>query len=158
MNNRGILVGCTGFIVGLALGVGGTYVAMTHYAATRAAETLVGVEQLKLGEASERAHHAYRHENKPVAIYAMSQYVNQLKQAEALPEHSRLSSDRMLAFDLTLAHGRLAKLYAETGDTNLSAHYLAEALVYAKRSPAAGITNQEDLAELILRLDRQAVK
>ncbi len=158
MNKRGMLVGCMGFIVGLALGVGGTYVAMTHYAATRAAETLFTGEQLKLGEASERAHHAYRHESKPVAIYAMSQYVNQLREAEALPEQSRLSTDRILAFDLTLAHGRLAKLYAETGVTNLSTQHVAHALAYAKRSAAAGITNQTGLAELIDRLDQQATK
>lgn len=158
MKNRIILVGCMGLIVGFVLGVGGTYVAITQYAATRAAEALFVVEQMKLGEASERAHYAYRNESKPVAIYAMSQYVNQLKKAEALPEQSRLSTDRMLAFDLTLAHGRLAKLYAETGETNLSTQHVAQALAYAKRSAAAGITNQTGLAELIDRLDQQAAK
>lgn len=158
MKNRIILVGCMGLIVGFVLGVGGTYVAITQYAATRAAGTLFVVEQMKLGEASERAHQAYRHESKPVAIYALSEYANMLKKTHEMPENPRLMTRRMLAFDLTLAHARLAKLYAETGETQLSAQHVTEALAYAQKSSAAGITNQTGLAELIDRLDQKAAK
>lgn len=158
MSKKTFLVGFGCCVLGLAFGIGGTYVAMRLHSTKHAAKTLSAVEQMKLGEESERAHHAYRHESKPVAIYALSQYVKQLKQVEEMPDNPHLMTGRMLAFDLTLAHARLARLYAETGETNLSAQHLTHALAYAQKSPAAGITNQTGLAELIDKLDRQAAK
>ncbi|MBE0541172.1 MAG: hypothetical protein IH623_07285, partial [Verrucomicrobia bacterium] len=47
---------------------------------------------------------------------------------------------------------------AETGETQLSAQHVTEALAYAQKSSAAGITNQTGLAELIDRLDQKAAK
>ena len=63
----------------------------------------------------------------------------------------------MLRSDMMLTHARLAKLYAETGQTNLSAQHVAQALACAK---VAGhwslVTNWTTLEELVGEIDRRA--
>jgi len=56
---------------------------------------------------------------------------------------------------MTLTHARLAKLYAETGQTNLSEQHINEALNWAKEGHIfQWITNKSTLMELVPKFDK----
>ncbi len=62
---------------------------------------------------------------------------------------------RTLAFDLMLAHSRLAKWCEQTGQTNLVAYHLDEALRSAiNANPKPPITNRETLMRYVEKLDQ----
>ncbi len=71
-------------------------------------------EGYKLSEDAQRSFYAYKHESKPVAIYALSEHLLALKRAKDIPVNARLLNDRGLYLELMLTHARVAKLYAET--------------------------------------------
>ncbi len=146
-------LGC--LLLGLVVGIAGTYLVIMPRYTKRAAEMFFTAEAYKLGEAAERSFHAYKHESKPVAIYALSEYLLALKKAEDIPENVRLVNDRGFYLDLMLAHARLGRLYAETEQTNLSGEHFSEALRCA-REPNQAITNQASLLEFVDRIDRNA--
>jgi hypothetical protein len=60
---------------------------------------------------------------------------------------------KIMAIDMMLTHARLAKLYAETGQTNLSEQHIAEALNYAKDGIRL-ITNEVVLMDFVAKLDK----
>ena len=91
---------------------------------------------------------SYQTESRPVAIYVLKEY---LDNAERLRGRSNSyiitteSRDGMMHM-----HAMLARLYADSGETNLSAEHLKTALEYAKGTgdhPA--VTNQATLWDLI---------
>ena len=137
------------------MGVAGTYlVIMPHYT-KKAAQTFFTAEAYKLGEAAHRSFRAYKHESKPVAIYALSEYLLAMKKAQDIPENVRLVDDRGLYLDMMLTHARLGRLYAETEQTDLSAQHFSEALKCAKQGTQS-VTNQASLQEFVDRIDRNA--
>jgi hypothetical protein len=147
-----VSIGC--FILGLVLGIVGTSIVIGKIAA----EAIVLMKAGELAASGEQADNAYQHESRAVAIYASSQYLITLKEDEELvadmPEHSKAPINKLdVRFGMIMAHGRLAQLYDEAGQTNLGAQHLAEALKYAKESgkfPA--VTNQTMLAKFITKI------
>ncbi|HEX3889298.1 MAG TPA: hypothetical protein VHX90_00485, partial [Verrucomicrobiae bacterium] len=131
-------IGC--LVLGLAAGY--------FYAQVRAghviADTFATLEMTDLGESSERAQNAYQHESIPVAIYALTELLDKQKTAEQIGETPFISR-QIISIDLMLTHARLAKLYAEAGQTNLSVQHIDEALNYAKADNKLTITNQDEL-------------
>lgn len=137
------------------LGIAGTYLIIMPHCTKMASRTFFTAEAYKLGEDAQRSFDAYKHESKPVAIYALSEHLLALKKAKEIPENARLLNDRGLYLDLMLTHARVGKLYAETEQTNLSAQHFSEALKCAKEAgDGASITNQTSLQEMVDRLDR----
>ncbi len=152
-----LFVGC--FVLGLMLGITGTYVVVMPHYTKLAAGTFFAAELMKIGEAAERSSDAYKHESKPVAIYALSQFLNALRKAEEIPESAFSEPKRAIYSDMMLTHGRLAKLYTESGETNLSAQHVAEALSCSRKTGwFQTITNQAALAELVAKIDQKALK
>ena len=68
-----ISVGC--LVLGLLVGTTGTYLVLMPHYTKKGAEVFFTAEAYKLGEAAERSFQAYKHESKPVAIYALSEYL-----------------------------------------------------------------------------------
>jgi hypothetical protein len=77
-------VGC--LLLGVMLGIAGAYaIIMPHYT-KMASRTFFTAEAYKLGEDAQRSFYAYKHESKPVAIYALSEHLLPLKKAKDIPE------------------------------------------------------------------------
>lgn len=154
MINKALFASLGCLIVGLLLGAGGMYVVQWTRNTKAIANTAITTEFTKLGEAGEQAQAAYRHETKPVAIYALSQYLSGLQKAEGIPG---MVPQYPIHSDMMLTHARLANLYAETGQSNLSTQHVAQAIACAK---VAGhwseITNWARLDEIVGRIDRNA--
>jgi len=108
-----------------------------------------------LAESSERAQKAYEHETAPVAIYAMTELLDKQKALDETGGNA-LVSRKMISIDLVLTHGRLAKLYGETGAANLSAQHVAEALHYAQSDRNLGVTNRDALMDFVAQTDNGA--
>ena len=123
--------------------------------AERYASAYAAFEITDLGESSERAQKAYEHESVPVAIYAMTELLDKQKTAEQVGE-TAFESRHMISIDLMLTHARLAKLYSEAGQTNLSAQHFAEALRYARADSNLAVTNQNTLMDFVAKIDRGA--
>jgi hypothetical protein len=84
-----------------------------------------------------------------------------LKRVKDMEDESEtpFESRPMIACDEMLIHGRLAKLYLATGQTNLSEQQLEDALQCAREcSPQwrQAITNQAALMEVIAKIDKGA--
>ncbi|MEI8291026.1 MAG: hypothetical protein WCH99_16295 [Verrucomicrobiota bacterium] len=141
-------------LLGLVLGLGIGYFYAQARAGRAATNAYATFKMTELGEASERAQQAYKHEIIPVAIYAMSELADKLKAAEQTG--TQYMSRQMLSFDLMLAHARLGKLYGQAGQTNLNAEHVAEALRYAKTGSNPAITNSAMLMDLVARIDKGA--
>lgn len=146
-------LGC--LLSGLLVGVTGTYLVLMPHYTKKGAQVFFTAEAYKLGEAANRSFQAYKHESKPVAIYALSEYLLAMKKAQEIPENVRLVDDRGLYLDMMLTHARLARLYAQTGQTNLSAEHFSEALGCAKQGTPS-VTNQASLEQFVDRIDRSA--
>lgn len=114
------------------------------------------VEMTKLRAASERASWAYKHETGPAAIKAMLSYVELLEEARHKSNYAFVVTEDIAKRDLIYAQVRLSKLYASTGQTNLSATALARAIEYVRQLPAnfQELTNQTKLYEFVDRLDQ----
>jgi hypothetical protein len=108
-----------------------------------------------IGESQRRAFQTYQHASAPVAIYALTESLDKLKDVEQTGGTKYLGK-RALSIDMMLTHARLAKLYAMTGQTNLSAQNLAEALSYAKTDSNLTITNRDSLMDFVAKFDKGA--
>jgi|SRR5208282_1412001 len=117
------------------------------------ANTFATLEFSDLGESSERAQNAYQHENAPVAIYALTEVLDKQKAAERIGETAFISK-QIISIDLMLTHARLAKLYAQVGQTNLSAQHIEEALDYARTDSKLAITNKDTLMDFVAKIDK----
>lgn len=106
---------------------------------------------IDLADSEQRAFEACRHESPPIAIYALNEALNRLEEAKHFGA-SPFMSEPMVALDLMLTHARLARLYSETGQTNLSSSHLAEALSYAKTRSNLAITNESTLMDFVSKV------
>ena len=154
MNNKVWLL--CGFAAGL---VAGTVIAVLAWQAGKgagAAQMLVTVKFTELASSDEQAFEAYKHESPPVAIYALSQSLKKIKEAQQF-EANPLFAKPFLSDEMMLAHARLAKLYAQTGETNLAAQHITEALQCAKESGhASWFTNSDALMRFVAKIDHGA--
>lgn len=135
----------------LLLGAGGMYLAQKRR------EVIQVTEFVKVGQAGERAHAAYRHDPAAVAIPALSQYLLILEEAESIPEFCSYMPTNLQRFDMALVHARLAKLYARVDQPDLSAQHVAEALACVRAAGRGSvITNWAALEEIVARFDHNA--
>ena len=112
-----LAIGC--FVVGAILSAGVTWwIATIHYGKI-SGKALLTVEQIHGMEAGQRATGAYRHESPPISIYELKHYLATLQREEKIPDNPIIPLD-LTYHGLTLTHGRLAKIYAAVGETNLS--------------------------------------
>ena len=97
---------------------------------------------------SRKAFIAYQTESKPVAIFALSEY---LANAERLRGKSRsFVATTDSPFWMLQAHALLARLYAESGESKLSAQHLEMALGFARATGTYPLmTNQASLWDFI---------
>ena len=146
----------TGFVAGLAAGIAvGVYAAHTGAGAggSRMFDTLKFME---LAASDERAIAAYKHGSPPVAIYALSESLDRMKEAEQFGD-TQLFSKRVIADEMMLAHARLANVYAQTGETNLATQHIEAALRCSKEAGRASwFTNRDALLDYVAKLDRSA--
>lgn len=142
--------GC--LIIGLVIGY---FVAMARDGGTIA--NVLAIQQLiDTGQANDRAFQAYQHESNPVAIYALTEALDRLKSAEDFGA-TPIYTEQMMAFDGMMLHGRLARLYLTSGQTNLCEQQITDALKCAQDIPACrAVTNQAALMELITKADKGA--
>jgi hypothetical protein len=153
-----VAVGC--FIGGVLLGVGGGYFCGIAYWGKQMADGLALIKETEIAESGQRAFAAYQHETPPVAIYALSQYLETLKQAEEIGGANPVFMTKAaINFDTMLTHARLAKIYEATGQSDLSAQQFAEALRRASQDPKFQIiTNKTILKEIVSRVDKAGTK
>lgn len=142
-------IGC--LVVGLAVG----YIYAWNRDGRVLAIAFATLEIKDLGETAERAQKAYHHESIPVAVYAMTELLDKQKAAEQIGQTAFMSR-QMISIDLMLTHARLAKLYAEVGQTNLSAKHIEQALSYAKIDSKLTITNRVGLMDFVAKIDKGA--
>ena len=110
-----------------------------------------------------KANEAYQQESSPVAIYALTQSLDRLKECEQSPTNFTIAgepffmSKQQFAFYMMTTHARLARLYSETGQTNLNVQHVAEALSYAKEGGKYyAVTNDPALMEFISKPEKSA--
>ena len=152
MNKKAWLLCIVGLIAGLAIG----YFAELIHAGRQFADTFACIEMTSVADAEHRAFQAYQNENISVAIYALTQALDKEKEAEQFGE-TRFMSKQIISIDLLLTHTRLAKLYAQVGETNLSSQHFEEALNYAKsEGKLQAITNQVTLMDFVAKIDKGA--
>lgn len=153
-----IALGC--FIVGLLLGVGGAYFCGGAYSGKQIADGLALFKEMEIAEAGQRAFAAYQHESPQVAIYALSQYLDTLKKTEEMADENAVFMTKSgINFDTMLAHARLAKVYAASGQADRSMQQIAQALKRASQDRRLQtITNEVALTEVVARIDKVATK
>lgn len=141
-----------GFLFGLIIGSTIIYIRATtrlrHY---RDIFDLYQAAEYAL--AAQDASHAYYEESRPVAIYALSQQVLKLEQEEK-DDRNPFVSDKDVPMGMVITHGRLAKLYAEAGETNLEAQNVAQALIWGKKTNRWHFTNEMQLTNWIAKGNR----
>ncbi|MEI6195224.1 MAG: hypothetical protein WCS42_12935 [Verrucomicrobiota bacterium] len=119
------------------------------------ANTMACLNLTDLGESSKRAQNAYQHESRPVAIYALTELLDKQNATDHIGETAFMSK-QIISIDLMLTHARLAKLYAEDGQTNLSEQHFNEAINCAKVGKKSTITNRDTLMDFVTKIDRGA--
>ena len=158
MNKRAYFISAGCLIVGLLLGVGGTYLFGIAYWGKQTADGLVMIKETEIGASGQKAFDAYQHESQPIAIYALTQFLDTLTNAEAMCSENPVLLTKMdIHFDMMLTHARLAKVYAAMGQSELSQQQLADALRCASQEhKLQSITNQAVLTEILARVDKGA--
>ena len=153
MNKRAWLNRICCLIAGLAIG----YFYAEAVTGKHIADYYASLNLLVLGESGNHAYRAYQHESGPVAIYALTEYLDMETKFGQMGK-TNLSNTKLVSFDMTLIHARLAKLYAETGQTNLSEQHIDEALNCAKEGYYFLFTNKSTLMEFVDKLDKKLDK
>ena len=153
-----ISIGC--FIVGLMLGIGGTYFFGVAHWGQETANGLFLIKELEVADSGTRAFEAYQGKSSPVGIYALSQHLMTLQKAQEIGSESPVFMTRLeILRGMMFTHARLAKLYAESGQTDFSAKHVAEALRIANETgkfPA--VTNQPALTEIVAMFDLKGIQ
>ena len=159
MTNRPRLYCGVCLIIGLAVG----YFCGQARINRRAANVNAACNTAGVASSLRKANEAYQHESRPIAIYALTQSLDKLKECEQFPERFTIAGEpffmgkQQFAFYMMTTHARLAKLYSETGQTNLSVQHVTEALNYAKEGGKYyAVTNDPALMEFINKQDRNA--
>lgn len=152
-------MGC--LIVGIAIGY---FFALVHFG-IKFASALALLKTIEISESGERAFQAYQNESRPIAIYALTQDLNTLQDAKDLGSNPLLATPTEIQRRLMFDHARLAKLLAESGETNASMENVAEALKYAQETSAdpnanarfSNITNETQLFAILNKFDQKGV-
>ena len=142
------LVCFVSLFVGLVIGY---FVEMIH-AGSQLASTLSLLKECELAASGDHAIKAYQHESKPVAIYALTQDLAALQDAQQLVDDPTSSFRLEVARRLMFVHARLAKLDYGTNE-------IAEALhcAQAAGSKFSSITNEAALSDLVATFDQKGV-
>jgi hypothetical protein len=157
MSKRTYFITAGSFLGGLLLGIGLTYFFSTAHCGKQIEDTLALIKDIETVGTGHRAFEAYKHNSPPVAIYALNLYLDSLKKAEEMGGGLLTGGD--LSFTVMLAHARLAKVYAESGQFDLSTQHVAIALARATQDRKfRAITNAASLAEIVARLDHTTDK
>ncbi len=155
-----VSIGC--LLIGMILG---GIVAMV-FTGIGAARFLASAHDSQIVELGGRAFKAYQHEDRPVAIYALTDYLSNLQDAESSGTHDQFFlPDTELQRCLMFTHARLAKLLAESSQTNASEAHIAEALKYAQKTGSdtrkiarfTSITNEAQLFDIVSKFDKKSV-
>lgn len=95
-----------------------------------------------------QAFNSYHAESRQVAIYALSEYLANIERLRGRSNSFVAITDS--PFWMLHAHALLARLYADSGDTNLSAQHLELALGFAQATGRyQSLTNQATLWDFI---------
>jgi hypothetical protein len=156
MSKKAYIIASGCFIVGILLGV----VASTAYWGKQTVQGLALIKEMEIARYGERAFAAYQNESPQVAIYALSQYLDLLAEAEALAgDQAVFMTKNNINFDAMLAHARLAKVYSAAGQSDRSTEQVAKALERASRDQRRErITNETMLMETVAQVDEAATK
>ena len=145
-----------GFVAGLVAGIAIADFAGHASEGAGATQMFSTLKFTELASSEERAFEAYKHQSPPIAIYALSESLDKMKEAEQYGEGPLLNK-QILGDEMILAHARLAKLYTQTGETNLAARHFAEALRNAKESGRSSwFTNRDTLMQFVAKIDSVA--
>ena len=153
-----ISIGC--LLLGLILG---GIVAMA-FIGVGAARVLASAHDMLIVESGSRAFKAYQHEDRPVAIYALTDYLTSLQEAESSGTHDQIFlPDTELQRCLMFTHARLARLLADSGGADASAAHITEALRYAQETGKdtrtiarfTSITNATQLFDVVSKFDQK---
>jgi len=135
-------------LVGLVIGY---FVEMIH-AGYQLASTLSLLKECELAESGDHAFKAYQHESKPVAIYALSQDLATLQDAQQLVDDPTSSFRLEVARRMMFVHARLAKL-------DYGTNQVSDALQCAQAAGSrfSSITNETTLSDLVAKFDQKGV-
>jgi hypothetical protein len=116
------------------------------------------MEKEEISELGKKSFDAYQHESQPIAIYALTQFLDTLKDAEPrCSDNPLLLTKRDIHFAMMLTHARLAKIYVAMGKSELSQMHVTNALRYASMErDYQTITNQAMLDDLLESKDKIA--
>ena len=141
-----------GLVIGGVLGSVGT-MAYCGYSLAKCMFMLQEKEILRIGE---RAEEAYHNQPNEVAAWALTSYIETLKElkeersvAESENPYLLLTPDR----DLVFAHGRVGQLYKEMDNAEKSRYHFKEALSYCSSNGPKFIKTEADLMNYINKLD-----
>lgn len=141
-------------LVGLVVGY---FIEMIH-AGGQFASTLSLVKETQLAESGDHAFKAYQHESSPIAVYALTQDLATLQDAEQLVDDPTSSFQMEVHRRMMLDHARLAKLLAASGATDARTNHIAEALKCAQGSGRlSSITNESQLFDIVAKFDSKGV-
>ena len=154
-----IFIGC--LIVGLVIGAFCGVIFTTK----QFAETLALLKEGEMSESGERAFQAYQHESNSIGIYALTQDLKILQDAKELGNNPFFATPTEVQRRLMFNHARLAKLLAESGQTNASIGHIAEALKYAQETSTdpnpiarfSSVTNETQLSKTLSKFDQKGV-
>jgi hypothetical protein len=154
-----ISLGClaTGLVIGAFCGI--------IYTTKQFAEALALLKASEMSESGERAFQAYQHESNSIAIYALTQDLKIPQDAKELGNNPFFATPTEIQRRLMFNHARLAKLLAESGQTNASMTHIAEALKYAQETSTdpnviarfSSVTNEMQLFETLAKFDQKGV-
>lgn len=153
MTKQRYLILFGGFLVGLLIGGAIIYIpTIARLHRNRDAFFIYKAAEFTID--TQRASKAYyESKNLPVTIYALSQHLLTLHEEAAEAQRNPFESQASVAFGMVVTHGRLAKLYAESGEADRKAQHVAEALDWSKKTNRT-LTNETDLANFIATSDR----
>ena len=161
--NKKLWYFCFSFLLlGLALGYLFTIIRL----GAKAAESLAFANDKQVVELGSRAFKAYQHEDRSVAIYALTDYLAALQDAENVGAHDSIFlPETELQRCLMFTHARLAKLLANSERADASADHLTEALKYAQETGKdsrkiarfSSITNESQLFDILSTFDQKGV-
>ena len=148
MNKKSWLVCIGGLLVGLIIGY---FIGILH-AGSIMESTLTLLKETELGKSGDVAFQAYQHESRPIAIYALSQDLATLQDAQQLVDDPTSSFRLETARRMMFVHARLAKLGYGTNQ-------ISEALQCAQvaGSSFSSITNETRLLDLVAKFDQKGV-
>jgi hypothetical protein len=148
MNKKSWLICIGGLFIGLVLGY---FIGILH-AGSIMASGLTLLKETELGHSGDVAFQAYQHESRPIAIYALSQDLATLQDAQQLVDDPASSFRLEVARRMMFVHARLAKLGYGTNQ-------ISEALQCAQAAGPkfSSITNESELSGMVAKFDQKGV-